>query len=154
MESGNLPVDGGCRCGRVRIRISAAPTLTMACHCTGCQRMTGSAYALTAVVPSEGFEVTQGEPVIGGLHGPQAHHYHCPWCMSWVFTRAEGLDWFVNLRPTMLDDPRWTEPYIEIFTKEKLPWATTPAAHSYAEAPSWDDYRKLVDEYRARAGAS
>lgn len=150
MDSDPLPVEGGCRCGQVRVRISAPPMLTMACHCTGCQKMTASAFTLTAVIPSEGFEVIQGEPVVGGLHGPQAHHFHCRWCMSWVFTRAEGLDWFVNLRPTMLDVPRWTEPYVEIFTSEKLPWVSLPAEHSFEKFPEADDYQRLVEAYRSR----
>jgi hypothetical protein len=54
--------------------------------------------------------VTKGEPVIGGLHGA-TRHYFCPHCMSWMFTRAEGFDWFVNLRATMLDDPSWFTPF-------------------------------------------
>jgi hypothetical protein len=82
----------------------------MACHCTGCQRMTASAFSLSAGFPSEGFTVTKGEPVIGGLHGA-TRHYFCPHCMSWMFTRAEGFDWFVNLRATMLDDPSWFTPF-------------------------------------------
>ncbi len=102
-----LPQEGRCRCGQVRFRITAPPLLTMACHCTGCQRMTGSAFSLSAAIPSEGFAVTQGEPVIGGLHGP-SRHYFCPHCLSWLFTRPEGLDHFVNVRSTMLDDPAWS----------------------------------------------
>ena len=63
----------------------------MACHCTGCQRMTASAFSLSALYPSSGFEVTEGRPVIGGLHGP-ARHFFCPHCMSWLFTRPEGTE--------------------------------------------------------------
>jgi len=47
-----LPWDGGCRCGQVRMRISALPILTMACHCKGCQRMSASAFSLGAAIPS------------------------------------------------------------------------------------------------------
>lgn len=110
MPTLKLPAEGGCRCGRVRLKISAKPLLTMACHCTGCQRMSASAYSLSAAIPSDGFEIMQGEPVIGGLHGA-SRHYFCPYCMSWIFTRPEGLDWFVNLRPTMLDEPGWFTPF-------------------------------------------
>ncbi|HVK41327.1 MAG TPA: GFA family protein, partial [Phenylobacterium sp.] len=118
----SLPMEGGCRCGQVRLKISAPPLLTMACHCTGCQKMSASAFSLSAAIPSEGFEVTQGEAVIGGMHGP-SRHYFCPHCKSWMFTRPEGIDFFVNLRPTMLDDSSWFTPYIETFTSEMLPWA-------------------------------
>jgi len=149
MSELNLPMEGGCRCGRVRLKISAPPLLTMACHCTGCQKMTSSAYSLSAAIPSEGFEVTQGEPVIGGLHGV-TKHYFCPHCMSWMFTRPEGLDWFVNLRPTMLDEPGWFTPFIETWTSEKLPWAETPAVHSYEALPTLEAYEALVAEFAGR----
>lgn len=141
-----LPGEGGCRCGQVRLRISAPPLLTMACHCTGCQRMTASAFSLSGAIPSEGFSVTKGEPAIGGLHG--AHrHYFCPHCMSWLFTRPDGMDWFVNLRPTMLDDPASFTPFIETWTSEKLLWATTPAVHSFEKLPAFEEYAVLTKEY-------
>jgi hypothetical protein len=149
MSEPNLPMEGGCRCGRVRLKISAPPLLTMACHCTGCQKMTGSAYSLSAAIPSEGFEVTKGEPVIGGLHG-LTRHYFCPYCMSWMFTRPEGMDWFVNLRTTMLDDPSWFTPFIETWTREKLSFAETGAVHSYEALPAMDAYEGLVKEYLGR----
>jgi hypothetical protein len=141
---------GGCRCGEVRLAITAPPLLTMACHCTGCQRMAASAYSLSAAIPSAGFAVTQGTPVIGGLHGA-TRHYFCPSCMSWMFTRPEGLDMFVNLRPTMLDDVGWFSPFIETMTGEKLPWAQTPAVHSFVRFPPMDRYEGLIKEYAERA---
>lgn len=151
MAKPTLPMEGGCRCGRVRLRISARPILTMACHCTGCQKMSASAYSLSAAVPAQGFEITEGEPVIGGLHGADAHHYHCPHCKSWMFTRPEGMDWFVNLRPTMLDDAKWFSPFIETYTSEKLPWATTPAVHSYETFPPFEAYEGLVREFAEKS---
>ncbi|MDK1493811.1 GFA family protein [Sinorhizobium sp. 7-81] len=152
MSESNLPWEGGCRCGGVRFKVSAPPLLTMACHCTGCQRMTASAFSLSAAIPSEGFAVTTGEPVIGGLHGA-TRHYFCPHCMSWMFTRPEGMDWFVNVRATMLDDPSWFAPFIETWTSEKLPWATTPAVHSYETLPPMEAYEGLLEEYRKQAGS-
>ncbi|QRN97630.1 GFA family protein [Archangium violaceum] len=150
MNEWNLPWEGGCRCGQVRLRISAPPLLTMACHCTGCQRMTASAFSLSAAIPTEGFLVTKGEPVIGGLHG-STRHYFCPYCMSWMFTRPEGLDMFVNVRATMLDDASWFTPFIETWTDEKLPWASTPAVHRYPKFPDFSDYEGLTAEYAKKA---
>lgn len=150
MSQPSLPWEGGCRCGRVRFRITAPPLLTGACHCTGCQRMTASAFSLSIAVASEGFAVTEGETVIGGLHG-ESHHHFCPYCMSWMFTRTEGFDWFVNVRATMLDDRSWYEPFIETWTSEKLPWANTPAVHSYEKVPGLDLFERLVKEYAEQA---
>lgn len=141
-----LPLEGGCRCGRVRIRVTQSPLLTMACHCTGCQTMSASAYSLTAAFPSEGFEVVEGETVIGGLHGAQHHHF-CGWCMSWMFTRVEGFDFFVNVRPTMFGDRSWFSPYIETYTSEKLAWASTTAIRSFEQFPPFEDYEALMREF-------
>ncbi|MGK6312538.1 GFA family protein [Neorhizobium sp. DT-125] len=151
MPKPTLPMEGGCRCGQVRFRITAQPILTMACHCTGCQKMSASAFSLSAVIPSQGFKTITGEPVIGGLHGADAHHYHCPRCKSWMFTRPEGMDWFVNIRPTMLDDASWFVPFIETYASEKLPWAATPAVHSYEKFPPFEAYEGLVKEFAEKA---
>lgn len=145
-----LPQEGTCRCGQVRFRITAPPLLTMACHCTGCQRMSASAYSLSALFSIDGFEVTAGEPAIGALHGP-TRHYFCPHCMSWLFTRPEGPDQFVLVRPTMLDDPILSTPFVETCTREKLGWATTPAIRSFEGFPPVDAYEDLVRDYAAQA---
>jgi hypothetical protein len=151
MNDANVSRAGGCRCGKVRFRITAPPLLTMACHCTGCQRMTGSAFSLSAAIPSEGFAVTQGEPVIGGLHGDDVRHFFCGWCMSWLFTRPRDLDWFVNVRATMLDDASAFVPFIETYISEKLPWVTTPATHSFEKFPGIEEYGELTAQYAKAA---
>ncbi|QNK70455.1 GFA family protein [Variovorax sp. PAMC26660] len=146
-----LPWEGGCRCGQVRLRITAPPLLAMACHCTGCQRMSASAFSLSLAIPTPGFEVLSGEPVIGGLHG-DSHHFFCPHCKSWMFTRTEGMDQFVNLRPSMLDRHEWVVPFVETWTDEKLPWATTPAVHSFGALPDMAAFPALIQAY-AQQGA-
>jgi hypothetical protein len=150
----NLPMEGGCRCERVRIRVTKAPVVTMACHCNGCQRMSSSAFSLTAIFLADGFEVMKGEPVIGGLHGADANHFFCAHCMTWMFTRPVQLPHIVNVRPTMFDDHAWFSPFVESFTKTKLPWAATGAVHSFEEFPPMEAYEPLMKEFMARAGQS
>lgn len=147
MDEWNLPWTGGCRCGTLRFEIIAPPMLTMACHCTGCQKMSASAFSLTMAIPDSGFSVTAGEPVIGGLHDARLHHRHCDHCKSWVFTEIEPGMGFVNVRPSMLDDFAWFTPWIESYTNEALPWAKTGAVHSFAEFPAMEDYGALVAEF-------
>ncbi len=147
MKPSRLPLAGACRCGQVKIEIGAPPFMTAACHCTGCQTMSGSAYSLTAMIPADAFRVTEGAPVIGGMHGPDQHHYFCPNCMTWMFTRNEGFDTFVNVRPTLLEDRSWFSPFIETMTKEKLAWAQTPARHQFEGFPPVEDYEKLMVEF-------
>lgn len=137
---------GSCRCGQVRFEVNLEPLVTMVCHCSGCQRMTASAFSLSTLYPSEGFKVTSGEPVIGGLHGA-TRHYFCGHCMSWLFTRPEGMDEFVNVRASLMDDARSFRPFVETWTDAKLPWATTSAVRSYAGFPPPEDYPTLLAEF-------
>jgi hypothetical protein len=111
--------------------------------------MTASAFSLSALYPSNGFKVTSGEPVIGGLHGA-ARHYFCAYCMSWLFTCPEGMDEFVNVRATMMDDAQSFSPFIETYTDEKLPWATTPAVRSFEKFPSPETFPALLSEFEKR----
>lgn len=140
---------GACRCGQVTFALSARPVVTMACHCIGCQKMSASAFSLSALFPAESLRVTQGAPVIGGLHG-EARHYFCPHCMSWLFTRPAGVDAFVNVRSTLLDHPEQYSPLMETWTEEKLSWVTTGATRSYQRLPDPQDYPALMEEFARR----
>jgi hypothetical protein len=132
------------------MEISAAPLITMACHCTGCQRMTGSAFSLGVAVPADGFRVLRGEPAIGGLHGAIEHRF-CPYCMSWLYSRMLGTG-FVNVRSTLLEGHAWTAPFVETWTDEKLPWAHTPAKHSFPRFPPQEAWGPMMAEFQATGG--
>lgn len=146
MPKPTLPMEGGCRCGQVRFRVTAPPLVTMACHCTGCQKMTGGPYSVSVAVPALAFEVTAGEPVFGGMRG-ETRHMHCPHCLSWVFTEP-GFG-MVNVRATMLDDTSWFTPFMETCTREKLSWVTTPAKYSFEGFPEPAEWPRLMTEYGA-----
>ena len=150
MDDWKLPWEGGCRCGQVRVRVTKPPLLAMACHCSGCQRMSASAFSLSLAIPADGFAVIAGEPVLGGLNRDM--HHFCPACLTWMFTRPPGMDWFVNVRPSLLDEHRWVVPYVETWTSEKLPWAETPARHSFEKLPDLADFTPLIEAY-AKEGA-
>lgn len=143
----NLPWEGGCRCGRVRLRVTKAPMVTGICHCRGCQRMTASAFSTTITLPIDGLEVLEGEPVLGGLHGETAQHHHCGWCKSWLFTRLPVEFGAVNLRATILDDVDWFVPFMETQTAEKLSWVMTTAHRSFDRFPAPADFPALIQEF-------
>ena len=67
-----------------------------------------------------------------------------------MFTRIDGVDDFVNVRPTMFEDTSWFSPFIETMTKEKLAWATAPAGHSFKEFPPMAEYQGLMAEFAAK----
>ena len=146
-----LPLSGSCRCGRVEIRVTKAPICTAACHCRGCQKMSSSAYSLTAMVPADGLEVTRGETVIGGMHAPELQHHFCAHCMTWLFTRPAGMP-FVNVRPTMLDDTSWFRPFMETYASTRLPFAEIGAVRSFTTFPPAEAVEELLRDYAQWAG--
>jgi hypothetical protein len=148
MTEQSFPWTGRCRCDQVRLSITAMPLLTMACHCKGCQRMSASAFSLSAAFPEAGFAVAQGDPVIGGLHGAD-RHYFCPHCKSWMFTRPNSQTPFVNVRASMFDDTSWFAPFVEFYTSAKYPFVRTNAVHSYDRFPEAGEMPRLIEAYRS-----
>lgn len=144
-----LPVEGACMCGQVKLRVRSAPIITMACHCKGCQKLSASAFSLSAMIPAEAIDVL-GETAIGALHGESKYEY-CPRCLNWLLTRPAGIP-FVNVRPTMFDVEAWAMPFIESYVSERLPWARTTARHSFANLPDPQLYGPLMAEFAAQAG--
>jgi hypothetical protein len=150
MTDWNLPWSASCMCGRVRMRISEAPLISMACHCRGCQRLTSGPYSLTLMLPKSGFRV-EGETEIGALHKPDMQHHFCAHCKNWVYSDGERIPGLVNFRSTMLDDASWVMPFVESNVAERLPGVVSGAKHSYAEFPPPEDYQKLMEGF-AREG--
>ena len=140
-----LPWEGGCLCGSIRFQVSAAPTLTLACHCAWCQKRSGSAFSSILCVPGRGFTLLSGEPEAGWSHSGNPHFF-CPQCRNWLFLRIPGPD-IVNLRASMLDDRRWFAPYVEIFAGHKLPWVSTGAPHSFPGMPQEHEFETLAQSF-------
>lgn len=148
MTDWKLPWSASCLCGQVKMRITAPPVIAMACHCTGCQKLTSGAYSLTLMIPQSGFEV-EGATQIGALHREESQHHYCMYCLSWLYTTAPGLaaQGVLNFRPSMLEDASWVVPFIECMSAEKLPGAVTGAKHSFEAWPPPSEYGRLMQEY-------
>ena len=149
MSDFSLPLDGSCRCGNLKFRISEAPLLTNVCHCKNCQRMTGGPFSVGAAIPASGFTILQGDTAVGGSRSPALQHNFCPQCMSWVFTRPRGVDTFVNVRTSLLDEnPSWIAPFVEFYPKERQSWVTIPVVKSMDRLPNAQEYKLLAEEFR------
>ncbi|MWD29266.1 aldehyde-activating protein [Aquicoccus sp. SCR17] len=142
-----LPAQGRCRCGALRVEVTAPPLFSAACHCTGCQRMTGSAFSLTLGIPSSGFAVLEGEAVPGGRRGA-LRHMHCAACHAWIWTEPPGMG-FVNLRSPMLDHPPRAVPFLETCLSEAMPFARLGAPHGYDAFPAMEEMEGLLAAYAA-----
>jgi len=79
------PYHGGCLCGAIRYRVADEPLTLYACHCTDCQRRTGSAFALSMVVLKSELHLLQGEPrgyTLTLSDGRQKHGKFCCQCST------------------------------------------------------------------------
>lgn len=124
-----LPLTGRCGCGAVRYEIRAAPTALYRCHCTDCQKQTGSAFALSMFVPRQGLVVTAGAPRVwrrradsGNLMGC----FFCADCGTRLYHEPDSRPQVTVVKPGTLDDTRWLVPVGDIWTRSKQPWIVLP----------------------------
>ena len=125
-----FPLDGGCDCRAVRYRLESAPLIVHCCHCRWCQRESGSAFALNAMIESDRVTVLAGEP--GLVHTPSASGLgqkiaRCPVCRIALWSHYAGAGPVLSfVRVGTLDDPDRLPPDIHIFTASRQPWVVIP----------------------------
>jgi hypothetical protein len=124
------PVEGGCTCRAVRYRMTTAPMTVHCCHCRWCQRETGSAFALNAVIEADRVELVAGEPELVNTpthSGKGQKVWRCPQCKVAVWSNyAGGGDPVRFVRVGTLDQPDAFPPDIHVFTGSKQPWVRIP----------------------------
>jgi hypothetical protein len=122
--------EGGCACGAVRYRLSAAPMVVHCCHCSACQTETGSAFALNALIEAERVETLAGAPepvMIPTESGMGQQVWRCPECRIALWSNYGGaVDVLRFVRVGTLDAPTLLPPDIHIYTRSKLPWVRLP----------------------------
>jgi len=123
------PYTGGCVCGATRYRLTAEPLTFYACHCTDCQKRSGSAFGLSMWVDKAAFELVQGEPTTHTTtfgDGRAAGSRNCARCGTHLWTAMPRYPEFVLLRPGTLDDTSWLEPVAHLWTRSAQPWFRFP----------------------------
>lgn len=108
--------------------------------------MTSGPYSLSALYPEKQFRLLEGETILGGLKGP-TRHYFCADCLSWLFTRPDGLDGMVNIRTPLFEDAASFPPFVEVYRAQGLPGSQSGAPHSFEGAPEVDAFLSLAEEY-------
>ncbi len=131
--------DGGCTCGAVRYRMTTKPMFVHCCHCRWCQRETGSAFALNAMIEADRVQLLQGRVEIVDTpsnSGKGQKIARCPTCRIAVWSHYAGAGTAVDfVRVGTLDASDRLPPDIHIFTASKQPWVVLPP-----EAPAVAEY--------------
>jgi hypothetical protein len=138
--------EGGCDCRGIRYRMKSAPMFVHCCHCRWCQRETGTAFALNALIESDRIELLSGDPVAvltPSQSGKGQKIFRCPDCQIalWSHYATAVGDAIGFVRVGTLDDPDRLAPDIHIFTASKQPWVMLAGDVPVFEA--YYDRRKL-----------
>ena len=146
MDKPQSTYEGGCTCRQVRYRMTSRPLIVHCCHCTWCQRETGTAFALNAMIESDRVQLLQGEMLVidtPSNSGKGQRISRCPKCLVAVWSNYVGAgDALRFVRVGTLDEPGALPPDIHIFTTSKQPWLVLPpgtpaVAEFYKSADVW-----------------
>ena len=122
--------EGACTCRGIRFRLTTRPLFVHCCHCRWCQRETGSAFALNAMIESERVELIAGTPEVVDTpsnSGKGQKIARCPVCRIAVWSNYAGAGDAVRfVRVGTLLEPDRLPPDIHIFTSSKQPWVILP----------------------------
>jgi hypothetical protein len=138
--------DGGCTCRHVRYRRTSKPLFVHCCHCRWCQRETGTAFALNAMIEADRVQLLNGEVdlvLTPSQSGKGQKIARCPHCRVAVWSNyAGGGDAVRFVRVGTLDEPDRLPPDIHIFTASKQPWVVLPPG-----APAVPEFYSLPERW-------
>jgi hypothetical protein len=131
--------EGACTCRAVRYRMESRPMLVHCCHCRWCQRETGTAFALNALIESDRVTMLAGDPErvnTPSNSGKGQIIARCSTCRIAVWSNYGGLGDLVRfIRIGTLLEPDHFPPDVHIFTSSKQPWVMLPPA-----TPAFPEY--------------
>lgn len=143
-------LQGGCTCGAVRYRLVGDPMFVHCCHCRWCQRETGSAFALNALIESDRVVLDRGDldTVDTPSHSGRGQKIvRCSVCRVALWSHYAGAgDAVAFVRVGALDEPDRLPPDIHIYTASKQPWVILPP-----DVPAVEEYYRGRDYWPAES---
>ncbi len=130
-EGSTFAADGGCTCRALRYRMLSAPLIVHCCHCRWCQRETGSAFVLNALIEADRMQTLQGTPALidtPSNSGKGQKIARCPACQVALWSTYAGAGEKLRfVRVGTFDEPDRFAPDIHIYTESQQPWVVLPA---------------------------
>lgn len=128
---------GGCLCGAVRYELKSEPLMTAVCHCTHCQRQSGTMFSTNLGVPETAY-VQTGETKVftdKGDSGKAVWRHFCPNCGSPLFSKVEVMPGLLFVKAGTLDDISGLKPGAEVYADHAAEWvAPIAGAQRYGQA--------------------
>ena len=131
MSTGFEVLEGGCLCGKVRFKAYQPPVRTFACHCTFCQRVTGTSFYAESIFTRDAVEFNDGElrqyeHVSAGSNKKVFVHF-CPSCGTTVGLTFERWPEFRAVSRGCYDDPNAVDVTSHIWTESAQTGVVLPA---------------------------
>lgn len=128
MNAIQYPISGSCQCGSVSYQLLAPPQAVMACHCRECQKLSTSAFSITAIVHEQ--DIRFSGPLShwsrmadsGNINGAA----FCPTCGNRIYHYSPAQPGIIKLKPSNLDDTRVIKPTRHVWVSEKQDWYQIP----------------------------
>ena len=120
-----MRVHGSCHCGTIRYEAIVDPERTAICHCTDCQKLTGSAYRVSVPAEQGSFQLLAGEPSVYvkvGDSGSQRAQAFCPTCGSPLYTYDADAPKVFGLRVGCIDERSMLIPRQQKWCRSALSW--------------------------------
>ncbi len=140
-------MEGGCACRAVRYRLAGAPLIV---HCCWCQRETGSAFVINALIETDRVALLCGTPELvltPSESGKGQKIARCPACGVALWSHYAGFGDAVRfVRAGTLDDPAAIAPDVHIFTASKLPWVVLPPG-----TPAFAEFYSVKEQWSAQS---
>jgi len=153
------PIEGGCTCGNIRYRLLTKPMFVHCCHCSYCQRETGAAFAVNALIESDRVKLISGEierVEIPTLSGKGQDIFRCSRCLLAIWSHYSGAGRAISfVRVGTLDNPNLCPPDIHIYTSTKQNWVILPGeVPAVAEYYRRSEYWPRESQARLKAAVS
>ena len=130
---------GSCLCGAIRYSVGVPVTELRACHCTHCQKSSGAAGSVNAVIPSSAFKITQGTPKrydAAAESGRTLYRFFCADCGSPIYSQRATNPDLVVVRAGTFDNAEGMKIAANIWTRSARPWAhIDPASQQHPGQP-------------------
>jgi hypothetical protein len=122
-----LPLTGGCLCGAVRFEVGEPPVSAVYCHCTRCQRRTGTAAAASARLAPGSLRIVSGEELVRS-YVPEDGFVKdfCSACGGALWSRHPQDPDLVSVRMGVFDDDPGIRPSARQYVAYAAPWESIP----------------------------
>ncbi len=148
-----LPLKGGCQCGALRFKVSSPPLMLYCCHCTNCQKITGSAFVVSATLEESSFSFTRGNPkktTWMSDSGKKRYGLFCADCGVRLLHGQEPSSGLVSVRAGTFDDTGWLKPSGHIWTRSAQSWVIFDAQDIICDVQP-TDYTPYLQHFKRQA---